>query len=236
MSISTSRSRLSVPYLSVLSLALAVAQGCGDTRDDLDAGPFDPGSTGFDSTGGTSGGLTGGGMTGGATGGLTGGGTNGGTGSTGGGATNGGSTGATGGGGTTGAEVDNHPHQACVDRINELRATLSLPPLQRWTEAEGCSDMQSQKDHVSGVAHGNFPQCGEGGQNTCPDWRDQASIIGGCLDRMWAEGPAPGPTCDEACFQAHGHYLNMTNTEFTKVACGFYDDGAGAVWSNQNFK
>ena len=157
-----------------------------------------------------------------------------GCGSDGGNAADGGSTG--GGGNTTGAEADSHPHQACVDRINALRATLSLPPLERWVEAEGCSDMQSGNDHTSGGAHGNFGACEESGQNTCPDWPSQDSISTGCLDQMWAEGPAPGPTCDDACFQMHGHYLNMASTDFTKVACGFYDNGAGKVWSNQNFK
>ncbi len=137
-------------------------------------------------------------------------------------------------GGATGGP-DDHLHQACVDRINELRATVGLSPLERWTEAEGCSDGQAQEDHASGMGHGSFGRCGENGQNTCPDWQSQASIVGGCLDQMWAEGPAPS-SCDDACLGQHGHYLNMTSTTSTKVACGFYDDGAGAVWSNQNFK
>jgi hypothetical protein len=127
--------------------------------------------------------------------------------------------------------------QRCVDRINELRASVGLGPLERWTDAEACSNQQAQEDMESGAAHGNFGDCGEFGQNTCPGWPDGIDgIVGGCLDSMWSEGPADQDPCDGACFQMHGHYLNMTSTGFTKVACGFYTNGDGSTWSNQNFK
>ena len=139
-------------------------------------------------------------------------------------------------GGTGGAAGSDDPHQRCVDRINELRESLSLPPLQRWREGEECSDLQSENDHSSDGAHGNFGACQESAQNTCPGWPSVDAVIGGCLDQMWAEGPPPSGTCDGACFQMHGHFINMSSTGFTKVACGFHDDGQGSVWSNQNFK
>ncbi len=135
--------------------------------------------------------------------------------------------------GTSGGDP-NDPHQKCVDKINMLRATLSLPPLSRWTDGEACTDKQSAADNVTNKAHGNFGMCQENAQNTCPNWRSVESTIAGCLDQMWAEGPPPAGTCDDACFQAHGHYMNMTNTRYTKVACGF--DSASDVWANQNFK
>ena len=142
----------------------------------------------------------------------------------------GGATGATGNAGEDG------PQQDCVDRINELRATLSLPPLARWTEAEDCSNQQSADDQAGGGAHGNFNACGESAQNTCPDWPTVSDVLSGCLDQMWAEGPPPSGSCDGACFQMHGHFINMSSKGYTKVACGFHDDGQGRVWSNQNFK
>ena len=43
-----------------------------------------------------------------------------------------------------------------------------------------------------------------------------------------AEGPGEP-------FSDHGHYINMTNESYTKVACGFYTTPGGAVWSVQNF-
>ena len=46
---------------------------------------------------------------------------------------------------------------------------------------------------------------------------------------MWAEGPG-------ADFQAHGHYINMSSTKYSKVACGFYKTPGGSVWAIQNFQ
>jgi hypothetical protein len=119
-------------------------------------------------------------------------------------------------------------HQDCVDRINQLRWECQcLPPLQRWSDAETCSDAQSSDDQNGGGPHANFGQCGENAQNTCPDWPSEQIIIAGCLQSMWDEGPGEP-------FSEHGHYINMSNPAYTKVACGFSSSG-GEVWSNQNF-
>jgi hypothetical protein len=123
-----------------------------------------------------------------------------------------------------------------VDRINQLRATLSLPPLMRWNDEESCSDDQSKRDLEADAPHGNFGDCNEWGQNTCPGWGSDDDVISGCLMAMWDEGPPPTQPCEGSCFQAHGHYINMTNPSYTKVACGFYTDSSGKTWSNQNFK
>jgi len=111
-----------------------------------------------------------------------------------------------------------------------------LPPLARWTDAEDCSDQQSQADNASKAPHGNFGDCQEFAQNTCPSWPSTSQIVSGCLDQMWAEGEPPAGPCDGQCIQEHGHYITMTSKTYTKVACGFHDDGKGSVWSNQNFK
>jgi hypothetical protein len=56
---------------------------------------------------------------------------------------------------------------------------------------------------------------------------------------MWNEGPPPQgvQACenDSTCFEMYGHFINMTSTQTTKVACGFYTTASGAVWSTQNF-
>lgn len=120
------------------------------------------------------------------------------------------------------------PAQDCVDRINQFRWECQcLPPLARWADAEACTDEQSGNDQATGVAHGNFGACGEFAQNTCPDWGSEAEIVEGCLQAMWDEGPGEP-------FEAHGHYINMSNPDYTKVACGFFS-GAPGVWANQNF-
>jgi hypothetical protein len=125
---------------------------------------------------------------------------------------------------------DGTTEQACVDKINAYRATLSLPALARWTDLEACADGQAQSDSSSGTAHGAFGKCAEMAQNECPGWPGPpASMIGGCLDMMWAEGPG-------ADFATHGHYINMSSTKYTKVACGFYTLPNGKVWSVQDFR
>ncbi len=119
--------------------------------------------------------------------------------------------------------------QDCVDRINQFRWECQcLPPLQRWTDAEMCSDEQSANDQSTGAAHGNFGACGEGAQNTCPNWPSETDVVNGCLQAMWDEGPGEP-------FEEHGHYINMSNPSYTRVACGFSPSTQG-VWANQNFQ
>lgn len=118
--------------------------------------------------------------------------------------------------------------QDCVDRINQFRWLCQcLPPLERWTDAETCTDSQSGADQSTGGAHQNFGMCNENAQNTCPDWPSEDQVINGCLQMMWDEGPGEP-------FSAHGHYINMSSTSYTKVACG-RASASGGVWSNQNF-
>ncbi|HLM73620.1 MAG TPA: CAP domain-containing protein, partial [Polyangiaceae bacterium] len=109
----------------------------------------------------------------------------------------------------------------CVDLINTHRASISLPPLQRWTDAEVCSSEQARSDANAEIPHGAFSQCGEFAQNECPGWAGKPEeMIDDCLQMMWNEGPGED-------FAQHGHFLNMSSEEFTMVACGFFetDDG-----------
>ncbi len=119
--------------------------------------------------------------------------------------------------------------QRCVDTINMYRASLGLPAYARWHEAEGCSDDEAASDGKSKQPHGAFGQCEENAQNECPGWPTPAeSMIDGCLELMWNEGPG-------ADFSAHGHYINMSSTQYTKVSCGFAEVG-GSIWAVQNFQ
>jgi hypothetical protein len=54
-------------------------------------------------------------------------------------------------------------------------------------------------------------------------------MIGNCLAAMWAEGPGEP-------YSAHGHYINMANASYTKVACGFAVRSDGRVWAVQDFR
>lgn len=113
--------------------------------------------------------------------------------------------------------------EPCVDRINDFRASVQLPPLERWTSAERCSDSEAESDADANDPHGAFGQCGENAQNECPGWPSINDCIQGCLQMMWDEGPGGG------------HYDNMTSTSSTRVACGFHVMDNGSVWSVQNF-
>ncbi|WP_441291007.1 CAP domain-containing protein [Sorangium sp. KYC3313] len=133
-------------------------------------------------------------------------------------------SGAGGSGGATGAA------QLCVDTINEHRATLGLAPLARWVEAESCSDEEAESDGNTGEFHGAFGACNENAQNECPGWGGPPeSMIVSCLQVMWDEGPGED-------FEKHGHFINMSSTRFTKVACGFHTFADGSVWAVQNFR
>ena len=125
---------------------------------------------------------------------------------------------------------DGTAEQLCVDTINSYRAQLGLPPYQRWSAEESCADGQAQSDSQSGTAHGAFGQCTENAQNECPGWPGPPSqMITQCLAMMWAEGPGTD-------FSKHGHYINMSSTQYTKVACGFYTLSDGSVWAVQDFQ
>jgi hypothetical protein len=141
----------------------------------------------------------------------------------------GGGAGTGGGGGTTGSS---HPAAAedCVEIINQYRASIGLSPYARWTDTEACVDDEARRDAEANQPHGSFGSCSERAQNTCPGWPGTPeSMIGSCLAAMWAEGPGSD-------FSQHGHYINMSSTSYTKVACGFYVTASGRVWTVQDFK
>lgn len=132
-------------------------------------------------------------------------------------------------------------HQDCVDRINQFRVGCwCLPALERWTEGEACANEHSQYDFEEDEAHAGFSDgiCDNGGnaQNECPGWGSETQIIEGCLQMMYDEGPPPSEQCNGQCFQDHGHFINMTNENYSQVACGFYTTPGGEVWSVQNFR
>ena len=120
----------------------------------------------------------------------------------------------------------------CVARINQLRWKCQcLPPLQRWSAGESCADEHAEYDSTRSAHSGfrnNICPNGGSGQNECPGWPSITSTVTGCLQAMWNEGPGEP-------FSKHGHYLNMTNDAFSKVACGFYTTSGSDMWAIQNF-
>jgi hypothetical protein len=135
--------------------------------------------------------------------------------------------------GATSTKTRTDPYAAArvqvVAQINAYRAKVKLPPLEHWMDADSCSDLEAKHDSKVNQPHASFGHCGEMAQNECPDWPNKGSIGIGCMQQMWNEGPGKD-------YARHGHYLNMTNPAYTKVAVGFYTTPQGKVWSVQNFQ
>jgi hypothetical protein len=220
--------------LAPLATACTTFSGIPDLVEDGESGAMaeNQGATGGD-TGGTGAAAAAGGQPGATTGSSGSGGA--GSGTAGSGASASSSAGATttassGAGASSGSGTVNDAAQLCVDTINQYRATLGLPPYQRWADKEVCASDQATKDAASNTAHGAFGQCSESAQNECPDWPAPAeSMITSCLAQMWAEGPGSD-------FPTHGHYINMSSSKYTKVACGFTTVKNGRLWAVQDFQ
>ena len=125
--------------------------------------------------------------------------------------------------------------QQIVHRVNDYRATLGLKRLIRAKTQESCADTEAQMDYVSNKAHSAFGHCKEFAQNECPGWSGTKmltiadNIVTGCLQSMWDEGPGTP-------YSAHGHYINMSNPAYSKIACGFYFNAVTKkMWAIQDF-
>lgn len=136
--------------------------------------------------------------------------------------------------------------EACLDKINEYRATENLEPLTLAPEEkQTCTDNQAAADLASNKAHGHFGDCGEGAQNSGPNfstsWQKTAiEVSDAYLKMMWEDEKAlvtsgeRDPNKDED-YPYIGHYLNMKGN-YKTVACGIAlsEDGKKG-WFNVNF-
>ena len=134
----------------------------------------------------------------------------------------------------------------CLAKINEYRATENLDPLTLAPEEkQTCTDNQAADDLASNKAHGHFGDCGEGAQNSGPNfntsWRKTATeATDAFLKMMWEDEKAlvtsgerdPDKRED---YSYIGHYLNMKGN-YKTVACGIAltEDGKKG-WLNINF-
>ena len=134
----------------------------------------------------------------------------------------------------------------CLAKINEYRATENLDPLTLAPEEkQTCTDNQAADDLASNKAHGHFGDCGEGAQNSGPNfntsWRKTATeATEAFLKKMWEDEKAlvtsgkRDPDKKED-YSYIGHYLNMKGN-YKTVACGIAltEDGKKG-WLNINF-
>lgn len=146
------------------------------------------------------------------------------------------------------------PRQNCIDKINALRATKSLPAYGYWSGTNMCVDQQATYDETNNKPHGAwgmqlYPTCNGSGQNECLG--QGPGGIEGCLDMMWAEKDQAGCAGCDACAGAYnpncpncdfygsktgdvcGHYVNLSAKYFSEAACGFSSLGG---WDVINFR
>ena len=122
----------------------------------------------------------------------------------------------------------------CVDQVNTDRASLTLVPLRDWKDSVDCFTRQAELDDAGGVAHSHMGMCSETAQNTCPGWSSDTSLpnqirtIKSCVAAMWAEGPGSD-------YSKHGHYINMTQTSYTRVGCGFHQT-LDKIWIDMDLR
>lgn len=117
-------------------------------------------------------------------------------------------------------------------KINELRASVKSPPLERWRDGESCADKQSKVDYEKqttdgphySVRHNDW--CGgvPYNQNTFPNGWTLEAVLNQGLQNMWDEP------------RQYGHRDTMENPTYTKVATGFYKAPDGTYWIDMNFK
>ncbi|MGA2548903.1 MAG: CAP domain-containing protein [Burkholderiaceae bacterium] len=126
--------------------------------------------------------------------------------------------------------------QLCVDLINQKRASIGVSPLSRWTEGESRAVQEALEDGRENTPHGAYRRRLASGvretsaQNECSNDRSQTDeMILSCIASMWAEGP------ERHDGLTHGHYVNIANPAYTKVACGFALAPNGELWSVQDF-
>lgn len=134
----------------------------------------------------------------------------------------------------------------CLAKINEYRATENLEPLTLAPEEkQTCTDQEAADDLAENKAHGHFGNCGEGAQNSGPNfntsWRKTATdATNAFLKMMWEDEKAlvvsgeRDPDKNED-YSYIGHYLNMKGN-YKTVACGIAltEDGKKG-WLNINF-
>ena len=128
--------------------------------------------------------------------------------------------------------------QECVDRINKLRALEGLGPLQRYKEKECAADADAKTNYQTSPHNSMSGDA----QNECGTRSSVDAVLSDCIEQGMYYDEKP-------CYQQHGsscyygdttscvcgHYINMTDTQYKKAACGLYKTPSGSYHSVQNF-
>lgn len=124
----------------------------------------------------------------------------------------------------------------CVNLINQYRAKVGAPALQRNKARESCADAQAKADAAHNQAHWAYmnlsPNCvvypPTDRQNECPAWYGPAETgIQSCLSKMYAEGYSGS--------SLGNHHDVMIYSGYKSVSCGYYVVNSNNVWMVQNY-
>jgi uncharacterized protein YkwD len=106
---------------------------------------------------------------------------------------------------------------ACIDQVNELRASVGDPPLARSTRIEQFSAEAARVDGEAHQAHKYFTETNGGhgtalAENVIPWWKVSdfgsiQNIVRKGVTQMWQEGPSGY------------HYVNMRG-RYSEMGCG----------------
>lgn len=145
---------------------------------------------------------------------------------------------------------------ACIQKINQLRASEGHQAYALWTSPtiDQCVDDQATNDEKYSSPHqawlqNKYPTCNGNGQNECLGYGVTPAAVVSCLQAMWNEknqsncsgcpacSGSYNPNCPNCDFYGQngpecGHYVNMSADWMHKAACGFSRLGG---WAVQNF-
>lgn len=121
----------------------------------------------------------------------------------------------------------------CVDYVNQLRASVDQPALQRSDDLDDCATAAAIEDARTGEPHGHFMRtngCGYQAlaETEVPGWSlEQYGTVEGVIEEsaavMFAEGPGGG------------HYEILTG-DYAAMGCGIHVTEDDAVWVVHNFQ
>ena len=135
----------------------------------------------------------------------------------------------------------------CLRLANEYRASENVAPLVLADDDKQlCAKQQAAADMAENAAHGHMDMCGSWAQNSGPNfsttWRKSAStVVQAYIKMMWEDEKELVTTGERDPAKSEdysyiGHYLNLRNASYTKLACGIAisEDGTKG-WFNMNF-
>ncbi len=128
-------------------------------------------------------------------------------------------------------------YQDCVDRVNNLRALENLSPLVRDQGNEESADNDARANYEANIPHSSVSS---DAQNECPTYPNTSLILDDCIEKqmyyaekLCYEKNPDSCYLDKTC--QCGHYVNITDNSFTKLACGLYETPNGKFKAILNF-